>query len=126
MAFTLKGTPPCHRTFTKSRSAFRACFAGRGASPPGKWRAPVNHFDLFQSLLEAADCREAVAEAARRNSPGISFLPLLREGRAAPAWRAAWHCAYGNARMIRGSRFKLIVRYAPHAGVFPDELYDLE
>lgn len=84
-------------------------------------RAPVDHCDLFQTLLEAALCPETGEAAARRNSPGSSYLPLLRGER--PPWRDTWFCEYGNAWMVRTRRWKLIVRTPPHRG---DELYDLQ
>ena len=84
---------------------------------------PVDHCDLFQTLLDAAGARETGEAAARRNSPGHSYLPLLSSGPGNRPWRDAWYCEYGNARMVRRGRFKLVARYAPHSG---DELYDLE
>jgi choline-sulfatase len=79
----------------------------------------VDHCDLFCTLLEAAGA-ETDAEI---HSPGRSFLPLLR-GEAMP-WRDAQFCEYGNARMIRTDRLKLIRRYPGPNGHFGDELYDL-
>jgi arylsulfatase A-like enzyme len=75
----------------------------------------TSHCDLFATLLDAAGL------AAGAESPGRSVLPRLKRG-ARDEVRDAF-CEYGNARMIRRGRYKLIVRYAPHVG---DELYDLE
>jgi choline-sulfatase len=83
---------------------------------------PFSHCDLFTTLLEAAGVSETPEDAARRNSPGRSVLPALRR-RGNQDEACDWFCEYGNARMIRRGRYKLIVRYAPHSG---DELYDLE
>lgn len=91
---------------------------------------PTSHCDLFQTLLDAAGCPESGERAAARNSPGRSFLPLLAEGSSPESDQSAapslWFCEYGNARMVRDQRHKLIVRYPPHAPHFSDELYDLE
>jgi arylsulfatase A-like enzyme len=50
-------------------------------------------------------------------------LPLLHDP--AYPWRTFTFAEYGNARMIADGRYKLIRRYPPHAGSYPDELYDL-
>ncbi|HEV7214305.1 MAG TPA: sulfatase-like hydrolase/transferase [Chloroflexota bacterium] len=84
---------------------------------------PVDHLDLFQTLLDVANCRLDPAFAADRKYPGHSYLPLLEGQRA--TWREEQFCEYGNARMLRTARYKLVRHYAPHAGVYPDELYDL-
>ena len=86
---------------------------------------PVDHLDLFQTLLEAAGASEAAEAKRKRNGPGRSYLPLLAAGASAVGWRGDQFCEYGNARMIRTGRHKLIVRYPPHAPRFSDELYDL-
>lgn len=80
---------------------------------------PVDHCDLFQTLLDAARC--PVPRGI--DYPGASFLPQL-EGRSQP-WRDAQFCEYGNARMIRTEAWKYIQRLAPHAHDYGDELYDL-
>lgn len=85
----------------------------------------VNHPDLWATLLEIAGASPDAATAARINSPGVSYLRQLR-GQQAPGWRQTIISEYGNARMARTDRYKLIRRY-PYAGVtFPDELYDLK
>lgn len=84
----------------------------------------VSHCDLWQTLLEIAGATPDAATAARINSPGRSYLGQLR-GDSVRDWRQTIFSEYGNARMARNSRYKLIKRY-PYAGVtFPDELYDL-
>ncbi|GIX07189.1 MAG: hypothetical protein KatS3mg115_1592 [Candidatus Poribacteria bacterium] len=84
---------------------------------------PVDHIDLFQTLLDAArvDLPAELREEIR--SPGASYLPLL-QGREIP-WRGYQICEYGNARMIRTETAKLIRRYPGPNGHFPDEFYDL-
>ncbi len=107
---------------------------------------PVDHCDLFQTLLDAAGCQEEESRARLRNSPGRSYLPLLTGKAPHPFgkdeanhihpssfilhpledWRSEQFCEYGNARMIRTERYKLIVRYPPHSEKFSNELYDLQ
>lgn len=85
---------------------------------------PVNHCDLFATLLDAAAVQ--LDERTRRqiNSPGQSYLAHLR-GHSVGGWRDDVICEYGNARMIKRSGYKLILRY-PFRGIsFPNELYDL-
>jgi arylsulfatase A-like enzyme len=85
----------------------------------------VNHCDTWATLLDLAGAAPADALARTINSPGRSYLPQLR-GQNANDWRTAQISEYGNARMIRTSQHKLILRY-PYAGVvFPSELYDLQ
>ena len=102
---------------------------------PGRIRAgashpqPVDHCDLFMTLAGAVGC-DCAALAHTRGRTGRSCLPLLSESAgvaaaAAREWRDAQICEYGNARMIRTARYKLIKRYAGPNGHFPDELYDL-
>jgi arylsulfatase A-like enzyme len=80
----------------------------------------VNHCDLFATLLDVA----GVSVPAQINSPGRSYLPQLL-GQSAAGFRDCQISEYGNARMIRTDRHKLILRY-PFQGVsFPNELYDL-
>jgi arylsulfatase A-like enzyme len=85
----------------------------------------VNHCDLFATLLDAAGVKLDADTAGRINSTGRSYLPQLR-GKSVEAWRADQICEYGNARMIRTDRYKLILRYPFHGIRFPDELYDLK
>ncbi len=85
----------------------------------------VSHPDLWATLLEIAGAMPDAAAAAQINSPGAFYLRQLR-GQAVPGWRRTMICEYGNARMARTDRYKLIKRYS-YAGVrLPDELYDLE
>ena len=80
----------------------------------------VDHCDLHATLLDAAGAASGDAGA---NKPGRSCLPLLR---GEPAdWRDVQFCEYGNARMARTGRYKLIRRYEGPNGHFPDEFYDL-
>ncbi len=84
----------------------------------------VNHPDLWATLLEIAGASPDDQLAAKINSPGRSYLGQLR-GQKVQGWRQTMISEYGNARMARNERYKLIKRY-PYVGVtFPDELYDL-
>lgn len=87
---------------------------------------PVNHCDLFKTVLDAANVTEKAADATKRNSPGESFLPVIGQNNRVHEWRSDWYCEYGNARMIRTPEHKLIVRYSHHAEQYGDELYDLQ
>jgi choline-sulfatase len=86
---------------------------------------PVNHCDLFATLLDAAGA--LVDEQTRRqiNSPGRSYLPHLR-GQLSTNWRDDVICEYGNARMIKQNGYKLILRYPYERVSFANELYDLK
>jgi arylsulfatase A-like enzyme len=76
----------------------------------------VDHYDTFQTLCAVAG---ATLDPARRY-PGRSWLPLAR-GRELPDWREARFGEYGDLRMLRTPRFKLVRRY-PNG---PDDLFDL-
>lgn len=85
----------------------------------------VSHPDLWMTLLEVADATPDRQTAAKINSPGVSYLRQLR-GENVQDWRQVIISEYGNARMARTDRYKLIKRY-PYGGVtFPDEFYDLQ
>lgn len=85
----------------------------------------VNHCDLWSTLLEIAGASPDEKTAAQINSPGRSYLTQLRGGEAR-GWRKTMISEYGNARMARNGRYKLIRRY-PYGGVrFGDEIYDLK
>jgi arylsulfatase A-like enzyme len=86
---------------------------------------PVNHCDLFATLLDAAGALPDQHTAQRINSPGRSYLPHLR-GKTSDDSRDAVVSEYGNARMIKQDGYKLILRY-PYKGVsFANEFYDLK
>ena len=85
----------------------------------------VNHCDLFATLLEAAGAAPAPDIAAAINSPGRSYLKQLR-GEQADDWPAEQISEYGNARMIRTDKYKLILRYPFGGYSYPNELYDLK
>lgn len=88
--------------------------------------APVDHCDLFCTLLDAAGVSLDPQLHHQLNLPGRSYLSLMRGDETEATWRDTHYCEYGNARMIRTPSHKLIVRYPGPNGHFPDELYDLE
>lgn len=84
--------------------------------------AMVDHCDTHATLREIMRLAEGdPTEASQR--PGQSYLSLLRGTDYAP--KSYQICEYGNARMIRDERWKLIRRFPGPNGHFPDELYDL-
>lgn len=86
--------------------------------------APVDHCDAFATILDAADiCSEKPAAKDGVPRSGRSALPLFAEN--PPKWRTEQICEYGNARMIRTERHKLIRRSPAVDYEVCDELYDL-
>ncbi len=80
----------------------------------------VDHLDLFQTIVDYAGSADELE--AQRKYPGRSFLPLLDNSAALPAWREAQFGEYGDLRMVRGRRYKLVRRFGPGG---PGELFDL-
>ncbi len=85
----------------------------------------VSHPDLWATLLDIAGATPDAQTAAKINSPGVSYLRQLR-GQQVSDWRQTIFSEYGNARMARTERYKLIKRYPYEGFGFPDELYDLQ
>lgn len=77
----------------------------------------IDHTDLFLTLLAYAD----VELPSARCYPGSSFLQLLTTGRPISNWKNVQFGEYGNLRMIRTRRYKLVRRYPDG----PSELFDL-
>lgn len=78
----------------------------------------IDHSDLFQTLCECA----GVQLPQDRAYPGRSARGMLTTKEPPPDWKAYQAGEYGDLRMIRSARHKLIRRYG-HA---PDELFDLD
>ncbi len=78
----------------------------------------VDHLDLFQTLIEHANIDP---NGLQNNYAGHSFMPWLTNSSNIPNWRNAQYCEYGNLRMIRTDKYKLVRRY-PNG---PCELIDL-
>ena len=85
----------------------------------------VSHPDLWATLLDIAGAAPDAITTAKINSPGVSYARQLR-GEMVSSWRQTIFSEYGNARMARTERYKLIRRYPFHGVSFPDELYDLK
>lgn len=81
----------------------------------------VDHYDTFQTLCEVAGVHLDTPGLADRHYPGRSYWPLT-QGEAVPDWRDTRFGEYGDLRMIRMPRYKLVRRY-PHG---PDDLFDLQ
>lgn len=86
--------------------------------PGAEVAAPVDHCDLHAAILEAAGVSPSPGQVGR------SLLPLASENSPAD-WREYQICEYGNSRMIRSERWKLVRRHPGPNGLFPDALYDL-
>jgi len=85
---------------------------------------PVDHSDLFATLLDVAGV-DAPAATRAVTSPGRSFLPQLGGQPEDPSWRKYQICEYAYSRMIRTPSAKLIRRFPTKVTSFPDEFYDL-
>jgi arylsulfatase A-like enzyme len=90
-----------------------------GQSP----KFPVDHCDLFATLLDAAGV-DAKAATSEVTSPGKSYLSLLQGQQI--NWRDYQICEHSYSRMIRTDQVKLIRREPSKVAHYPDELYDLE
>ena len=77
----------------------------------------IDHLDTFQTVIDIA----GATPPEGRNYAGRSFRPNLRAQKPPTDWRNAQYCEYGNVRMIRTSRYKLVRRYPDG----PHELFDL-
>ncbi|WP_420629449.1 sulfatase [Candidatus Leptofilum sp.] len=75
----------------------------------------VDHLDTFLTILDVAGIAPA-----NKSFVGRSYQPLLHN-QAMPDWRAVQFGEYGDVRMIRTSRHKLVYRYPDG----PHELFDL-
>lgn len=84
-----------------------------------------DHCDLHATLRKAAGQFDAARERAEKR-PGQPLADRELQGTLPNGWKQEQICEYGNARMIRKSRFKLIRRYPGVNGRFPDELYDVQ
>ncbi len=80
----------------------------------------VDHYDTFQAICDWAG---VVSHRQGRpgNYPGRSWRPLA-EGASAVEWSDTRFGEYGDLRMVRTPRYKLVKRY-PNG---PDDLFDLQ
>ncbi|MGN6675827.1 MAG: sulfatase family protein [Thermomicrobiales bacterium] len=81
----------------------------------------VDHYDTFQTICDYADIDPRQQALADRAYPGRSYRALAA-GQALADWDDTCYGEYGDLRMIRTPRYKLVARYP--AG--PDELFDLQ
>ncbi len=79
---------------------------------------PVTHCDVFATLLEHVGI--AMPPAQGTDYPGRSFHDLCL-GKAIGDWPSETYGEYGNLRMVRTHRYKLVRRYPSG----PCELFDL-
>jgi arylsulfatase A-like enzyme len=86
---------------------------------------PVNHCDLWATILDAAGATPDAATAKLINSPGRSYLAALRGKQPETSWRNGVILEYGNARMARRDGYKLILRYSFRGQEWDNEFYDL-
>lgn len=81
----------------------------------------VDHWDTFQTICDLAGIDLDEHGLTDRAYPGRTYLDLT-SGRKPDDWRETRYGEYGDLRMIRTPRYKLVRRY-PHG---PDDLFDLE
>ncbi|MHB1737893.1 MAG: sulfatase-like hydrolase/transferase [Actinomycetes bacterium] len=81
---------------------------------------PVNHCDLFMTLLEHAGTEVPDERSVVTPYPGRSFRDLCL-GKPLANWPHEMYGEYGNLRMVRTPQHKLVRRYPDG----PCELYDL-
>ncbi|MYW05577.1 sulfatase-like hydrolase/transferase [Streptomyces sp. SID3343] len=81
-------------------------------------RENVGHVDTFRTLLETAGAQ--LPDTPSTPYPGTSYRSALL-GRTMPEARPLVFAEYGNLRMVRSDRFKLVRRHAEG----PHEMYDL-
>ena len=91
-------------------------FDGRSAQPQPSRTEFVDHLDTFQTILDVA----GIAPSDKKYA-GRSYRALLQNS-SLPDWRTAQFAEYGNVRMIRTNRHKLVRRYPDG----PHELFDLD
>jgi choline-sulfatase len=90
-----------------------------GGTEPGRTvRCCVDHYDTFRTLCEISGVELPHSEA---EYPGRSYLPMLR-GEEVTDWDDTRYGEYGDLRMVRTPRHKLVRRYPDG----PDDLFDLE
>jgi arylsulfatase A-like enzyme len=91
--------------------------------PPGQRRtAFVDHTDLFQTLLDLAGVTLDPVFRAERNYPGRTYAGPLIHAAPLKNWKDVQIGEYGDVRMIRDERYKLVRRYPDG----PNEFFDLE
>jgi arylsulfatase A-like enzyme len=83
-------------------------------------RRCVDHYDTFRAICDWAGV-EGGSTGAGHQGPGRSYRRLAR-GEARVPWNDTRFSEYGDLRMIRSPRYKLVKRYPTG----PDDLFDLQ
>lgn len=81
----------------------------------------VDHTDLFLTIIDFAGVKLDRQFLETRNYPGTSYFHLLVNDIPLQSWRNFQCCEYGDVRMIRDHRFKLVRRYPDG----PNQFFDL-
>ncbi len=120
-----KGNATIPQNFLEESIRVPCLISWRDGLPAGLvCEALADQCDLYATLLDAAGAVPEETLSKTINSPGASYLSLLKGDRGT-SWRDTIFGEYGNARMIRSATCKLIQRYPGPNGHYPDELYDL-
>ncbi len=85
----------------------------------------IDHTDLFQTILESVGIDLKNHSFPGISYPGRSFYPWLSQEKGnlnMADWKTHQFCEYGNVRMVRSGRYKLLLRNGKHE----DQLFDLE
>ena len=82
----------------------------------------VDHLDLFQTLLDYADIKRNLEN--EKTYPGRSFLPIITNEILNKPWKNVQYCEYGNVRMARDFRYKLILHEPKGKNLFFDLMED--
>ena len=76
----------------------------------------IDHTDLFQTILESVNIDLKNHSFPGISYPGRSFYPWLSQKDEKPnkavGWKTKQFCEYGNVRMVRTDRYKLLLRNA--------------
>ena len=91
---------------------------------PQRMSELVDHTDVFQTILDFAGVELNQQSQKEGNYPGKSFFHKLVNDTPLTSWRKYQFCEYGDVRMIRDHRFKLIRRYPDGPCEFFDLLLD--
>ena len=120
-----KGNATIPQNFIDTSILVPCLFSWKDQIPAGQvHNQMVDHCDLFATLLDAADAVPDESKRQEINSPGESYLPMLKGEN--QAWRDAYFGEYGNARVVRTDNRKFIKRYPGPNSQYHHEFYDLE
>jgi len=114
------GTLPLNMVEESIRVPLYISYPGQ-VSFPRRRSEFVDHTDLFQTILDLAEIELENKDLKTRNYPGRSFSHTLIDDIPKTHWRDFQCCEYGDVRMIRDHKYKLIERYPDG----PCEFFDL-